>query len=74
MRRILNFIIIVLLISVLLFVCYSKYIKKDKVIDFFGYKFLVVLTGSMEPEIPIESLIIIKGEDNYDVRRCCNIF
>lgn len=69
MKIILKNIFLILLLIILLFVVYSKYIKKDEIIDFFGYKFLVVLTGSMEPEIPTGSFIIIKDYSDYNVRR-----
>ena len=68
MKKFLNNIFIISLIILLLFVLYSKFIKNDKLIDFFGYKFLIVLTGSMEPEINTGSFIIIKSCDEYSVR------
>ncbi|MBR2289748.1 MAG: hypothetical protein IJ867_03910 [Clostridia bacterium] len=71
MKKILSNILLVLIIVVLLFVIYSKYIRKDKIIDFFGYKFMVVLTGSMEPEIETGSFIIVKSEKDYQKRRYC---
>ena len=71
MRKILNIILVIVLLILLVFVSYSRYIKKDKVINFFGYKFLIVLTGSMEPEIPGGSLIVIKEYTNYEIRRYC---
>lgn len=73
MKKVLsNFLIIVLLI-VLGFVMYSKLIKKEKMVKLFGYQFLIVLTGSMEPEIKSGSLIVIKETGEYQVRRCCNL-
>jgi len=76
MKKFLNYInctLFIILIIILLFVVYSKYIKKDKIINFFGYKFLTVLTGSMEPEIEKGSFIIIKEEPSYNIRRYCNL-
>ena len=69
MRKILQKIIIVFLICILLYVIYSKYIQKDKITTLFGYGFLIVLTGSMEPEIETGSLVIIKDSQEYHVRR-----
>jgi len=65
MRKILQKIILVLLIIILLYVLYSKYIKKDKVIFLFNRGFLVVITGSMEPEIKTGELVVIKKQDKY---------
>ena len=51
----------------LIFVLYSKYIAKNSVTKIFGYGFLVVVTGSMEPEIEQEELIVIKEFNEYNV-------
>lgn len=59
-------IVAVFLIIVLVYILYSRYIQKDKVTKIFGYGFLVVLTGSMEPEIQAGELVIIK-EGEYEV-------
>lgn len=65
--KVLKTIFILFLIAILLYVLYSKYIRKDRITKVFGYGFLVVLTGSMEPEIDTGSLVIIKDSDSYDV-------
>lgn len=44
---------------------YSKFVKKDKIVKFFGKSLLVVVTGSMEPTIKAGELIIISEEENY---------
>ena len=59
--------LIIFLLIILIYVLYSKYIVKDSVTKIFGYGFLVVATGSMEPEIEEEELIIIKEESEYNV-------
>ena len=59
--------LIIFLLIILIYVLYSKYIVKDSVTKIFGYGFLVVVTGSMEPEIGEEELIIIKEENEYNV-------
>ncbi len=69
MKKFLQTIFVLFLILVLLYVTYSKYIRKDRLTTVFGYGFLVVLTGSMEPEIDTGSLVIIKKMENYNVRR-----
>lgn len=69
MKKILEKIFIAFLIIVFIYVLYSKYIRKDEITTVFGYGFLIVLTGSMEPEISTGSLVIIKECDNYNIRR-----
>lgn len=59
-------IVAIFLIIILFYILYSRYIQKDKVTKIFGYGFLVVLTGSMEPEINAGELVIIK-EVEYEV-------
>ena len=73
MKKFLQTILVIFLIITLLYVIYSKYIRKDKITKVFGYGFLVVLTGSMEPEIDTGSLIIIKNSNDYNVRRCYHL-
>lgn len=52
---------------ILLYVCYAKYIRKDHVVKLGGYGFLLVMTGSMEPTIEKDELIIIKEKKVYQV-------
>lgn len=59
--------ILILLILVLIFTLYSKYILKTNLIKINGIAFFVVLTGSMEPEIEAGEMIIIKEYDSYKV-------
>ena len=65
--KVFQIILIVILLIILLYVLYSKYIAKNSVTKIFGYGFLVVVTGSMEPEIKSGELIIIKDSSEYDV-------
>lgn len=51
----------------LLKVTYSKFIEKEYPVKLFGFAFLVVTTGSMEPEINSGELIIIKEFDEYEI-------
>lgn len=62
-----NNIILIILIIVLLFVCYSKYIRKKPVVKLGGYAILVVLTDSMEPEIQGNELILIQEKNEYEL-------
>ncbi len=59
--------ILILLLFILLFVCYSKYIQKEPVVKLDGYAILIVLTDSMEPTIQGNELILIKEEDEYQL-------
>lgn len=52
---------------VLLTVIYSKFLKKENPVKLFGLSFLIVTTGSMEPEIKSGELILIKDVDIYKV-------
>lgn len=70
MKKVFNIfskIIIIFLIIILIYILYSKYIVKNKITKLGGYGFLIVLTGSMEPEISSGELVIIKEERGYNV-------
>lgn len=58
-------ILIIFLIFILVYVMYSKFVLKEKVTKVFGYGFLVVISGSMEPEIKKGELIVIKDNSKY---------
>ena len=58
-------IISILLIIVNVYFYYGKFVLKNDVIDFFGYSFLIVVSGSMEPSISINDIIVIKKQNNY---------
>ena len=68
-KKIMNFlkiIVFIFLIGLLAMVLHSKYIKRDPVIKVFGKAFLVVTTGSMEPTILPEEMIIISEAETYE--------
>lgn len=69
---VLNRIISIILIALLLFAGYVfitvMRAGKDKVPSVFGYSFLQVATGSMEPTIPTRSMIIVRQTDAKDVK------
>lgn len=67
MKKKLECIICILLIGLLFFVLYLKFIKKAENINLFGYSFFIVKTGSMEPNIKIGELIIVKEKSDYDI-------
>lgn len=66
-KNIISTLLIVIITIVLLNICYSKFILKDDLIKIFGKSFLVVMSGSMEPDIKAGELIIINQEKNYNV-------
>jgi len=66
MKALFKFIIYSLILSILLSVLYTRFISKDT-IDFFGFRCLRVLTGSMSPTINAGENIIIKRCKEYKV-------
>lgn len=67
-------IIMLILLVLVVYVLYQKIVLQEDVPKVFGFGILIVKTGSMEPEIKMGEIIIIKEEKEYDVRRCCNIY
>ena len=65
MKKIIKNIVLVILIFVLGFVCYSRFIKKDYITKIFGKGFLVVITESMKPTISSGEFIVISEDDEY---------
>ena len=56
------FICLIILLCVIL---YLKYIEKEPLIKIFGKSCLIVVTGSMEPNILQGEIILIDERDNY---------
>lgn len=67
MRKILKNLLLIFLIIILLLVCYSKYIRKDSITKLFGKGFLIIVTGSMYPNIEAKELVIISEKPEYKV-------
>lgn len=65
MKKIISNLLIIFIIIFLLNICYSKVILKDSLIKIFGKAFVIVTTGSMEPEIEAGELVIISEENQY---------
>ena len=68
-RKIYNCFMWSLIIVLFLFVCYTLYnrfVLKNQEIDVFGYRFYVVLSGSMESEINLNDVAIVKKSKNYE--------
>lgn len=66
-RNIISNLLIIFIIIILLNISYSKFILKDDIIKIFGKSFLIVMTGSMEPEIATGELVIISEQDEYKI-------
>ena len=65
-KKILNWCITIITILVLilnLYILYVKIIKKQDIIKISGYSAFIVISGSMEPTIKVDDLIIIKEEN-----------
>ena len=61
--------IIIFIILVLIIFCKVKMLFTDKeYFDFFGYSIFRVETGSMEPVIKQNDIIIVRKQDNYSVK------
>ena len=58
--------IMFMLIFILIMVCYSKFILKQKIIRIGDYSIFVVLTGSMQPTISPGEMILIKNQGHYN--------
>ena len=67
MKRKIEFILFIILICILIFVVYLKFVVQVKNIKIFGYSFFIVKTGSMEPFIKPGELIIVKEKNDYKV-------
>lgn len=65
MKKLISNLLIILIIIFLLNICYSKLILKDNLIKVFGKSFVIVTTGSMEPEIKAGELVIISNMKEY---------
>lgn len=59
-------IITILIIILNLYILYAKIIKKQDIIKINGYSSFIVISGSMEPTIKVDDLIIIKEEPEYN--------
>lgn len=60
--------IIAIIIVLCAYITYQRLIKKEQNIEFFGYKTYIVLTGSMEPNINIGDVVVVKKTQTNDVK------
>ncbi len=65
MKKIVSNLLIILIIIFLINIWYSKIVLKDNLIKIFGKSFVIVTTGSMEPEINTGELVIISEMKEY---------
>ena len=67
-KKILNSILIIITILIIIFnlcILYNREILKQDTVKVFGYSAFIIISGSMEPTINVDDLIIIKEENNY---------
>lgn len=67
MKQIIQKVFLIIIIFILLFTLYSKFILKEELIKLYNTAILVVLTGSMEPTIKSGEMIIIKEQSDYNI-------
>lgn len=62
LRGIIVFIILLLICNVL----YQKFVIKKNLVDILGYSCLIVKSGSMQPTLKINDMILIKKQNSYN--------
>ena len=65
-KKVLNSILIVITILIIIFnlyILYNREILKQDTVKVFGYSAFIIVSGSMEPTINVDDLIIIKEEN-----------
>lgn len=68
MKKILNiffYLIVINIILISLYTCYIKIIKKENMVFIGNYGMAVILSGSMEPTLSINDLVIVKKNTDY---------
>lgn len=65
--RIINLIIVSSIILTGIYIAYQKIIKKENMIMIGKHGMAVILSGSMEKELSVYDLVIIKEEKSYDI-------
>ncbi len=61
------YVIVAIILVIALTLIYKSYRYKGQVPDIFGYKFFIVVSGSMEPTINIGDVVVIKDTENIKV-------
>lgn len=63
----LQYFVILILLVLIVYFAYQKFILKNKSVSFLNYNFFVIISGSMEPTIHIKDLVVTHPKDNYNV-------
>jgi len=63
------YIIIIPIIIYDMFLIIQTLVKPGQTPDFFGYKTFNIISGSMEPDISIDDIVIVKKVDRLDIRK-----
>ena len=66
--RIISFPFVILIIALVLYAGYMKYIKHEKDISVLGFRIYIVITGSMQPNYNIGDMIIVKETSKENIR------
>lgn len=72
-KKILTILILLILIPILFVsgvILMNSYIHPDKVPSFFGWKPFIVLSGSMETQISVGDIVIVKEVDTRTLKKC----
>lgn len=67
MNKLLKVIKILLTILIIIIVCLGIIINKDKIISKIPVQYLVIKSGSMQPTLNINDIVIIKKKSNYNI-------
>ena len=65
---IINTVSIVIIMAAVLVLCMVVMTKPGKAPEIYGYTVLRVMTGSMEPTYPVDTLIVVKKTDPAEIR------
>lgn len=71
-KKILSILILIILIPILIVSCViliNSYMYPDKVPSFFGWKPFIVLSGSMESEISVGDIVVVKEVDTNTLKK-----
>ena len=63
------YIIIIPIIIFDMFLITQTIINPNKTPDFFGYKTFNIVTGSMEPTIKVDDIVVVKEEDKKNIKK-----
>lgn len=60
-----GYFIIVAIVILNIYICYMRVIKKENIVFIGNYACAVILSGSMEPNLSVNDLVIIKKQPDY---------